>query len=429
MAKNGVFFIDEAPQLAETDLGRDIIKKLLTTVEDAEIMRNVCIIIAGYEEAMQRLLNTDDGLHSRFQKDHAIIHFDNYSAMELLAIMDDKAAKADTDPYLSMPYPLNVSDPAFRAQTLAIFDVCCRKPNFGNGRFARNYLDKCVNNLLARVDAMDASVDKTDRALLTTLLEQDIPQNMRREAEAPKLPARLHISELDTQTCQPITQENYAGMLDRIRQSTVLIIATYEDGRTGTGTGTIISQDGHMLTCNHVLANATSVKVKVYCPGSVGGDYRDFDCQPMTPGYHECDMALGKIEGTNFKFMPIRPFGEEVFLTEETLMVGFPLGGTLNGNNLKTLNSTHYDGRICNQQSIPRGSMYADVFGINSSGMPGNSGSAVFSKQDGRIIGVFTGAIGDGENDRESTHRQNIFFPIKYFWSHFVDFRKGLDSL
>lgn len=422
LAKNGVFFIDEAPQLAETNGGHAVIKKLLTTIEDTDIMKDICIIIAGYEDAMRTLFNVDDGLSSRFEKDNAVIHFENYTAQQLLSIMDHFARTAHEDPYLNLPYPLDVSDPEFRSASLAVFDCYRNLRHFGNARFVRNYLDKCVNRLLARVDAMDDTVDKTDRTLLTTLVEEDIPRGMRKTADRQRMSSIIPVSCLDTATAAPITSENYAQVVQRIRECTVLITATDKDGNQGSGTGTIISEQGHILTCNHVLEGAVSVKVKVYCPGAIGGDYHEFDCTPMDPGYGDFDMALGKIDGSNFKFLPIRPRTESVSVTEETIMVGFPLSGKLNGNNLKTLNSTCYDGKICNQQQLTRERMIADIFGIDSSGMPGNSGSAVISKQDGRIIGVFVGAIGNGKDDKQSTHRQNIFFPIKYFWSHFIDF-------
>ena len=424
LAKNGVFFIDEAPQLADSAGGHAVIKKLLTTVEDTDIMKQVCIILAGYEQAMQQLLMVDQGLASRFEKDNAIIRFKNYTPEQLLAILDHFARTADQDPYLAMPYPLDVSDPQFRDISLEIFRLCCRIPDFGNARFVRNYLDKCVNNLLSRVDAMEGTVDKSDQKLLTTLLAEDAPADMRREAQRIHPPSILGVSLLDTQAPGAITADNYAQRIDQIRQSTVLIITTDQHGNQGTGTGTIITKQGHVLTCQHVLRNAASVKVLVYVPGSVGGDYREFDCVTLKPGYGDFDMALCKIEGTNFKALPIRPLAEETSPCEETVMAGFPLADRLNGNNLNILNSTAYDGKICNQQSLPRANMITDIYGLDSSGMPGNSGSAVISKEDGRIIGVFVGAIGNGDDDQKSTHRQNIFFPIKYFWTHFVDFER-----
>jgi ABC-type lipoprotein export system ATPase subunit len=105
-----VLFIDEAPSLLKTVQGCEVIDKLLTTIEDTDIMKDVCIILAGYEHAMYELFDYDIGLQSRFDAPNAIVKFENYTAKQLVGIMDSFAQKADTDPYIKAPFKLDVSD-------------------------------------------------------------------------------------------------------------------------------------------------------------------------------------------------------------------------------------------------------------------------------------------------------------------------------
>lgn len=422
LAKNGVLFIDEAPSLLKTVQGCEVIDKLLTTVEDTDIMKDVCIILAGYEHAMYQLFDYDIGFKSRFEVPNAIVRFENYTAKQLVGIMDNFAAKADTDPYIRAPFKLDVSDTDFRKSSEQIFEIERKRENFGNGRFVRNYLKACICMLLERVDNMKGDVDKTDKELLSTIIEADIPAKYMSVLERSEKPSIINASKLDTQTVIPITSQNYTETLERVKRCTVLIMATHEDGGSSTGTGFIISKEGHVLTCNHVFRDAKTLKAKVYTPGAVGGDYHTYDIEALKPGYDHFDMALGKIIGCNFETLSIRPLTEDIAEDEETFMVGFPLGATINGGDLEALNASHYDGKISGVQTLPRGAMQTDIFCFDTTGMPGCSGSPVISTKDGRVIGVFPGAIPDNQNKDKAKHHVNFFFPIKYFWASFVDF-------
>ena len=417
LAKNGVLFIDEAPSLLKTHSGREIIDKLLTTIEDADIMKNLCIIIAGYEEAMAEMFKYDIGLQSRFEAPNAIVKFENYTADEMLEIMEHFAKNAVEDPYIRAPYKITLLD-EFKNKSKLIFGIERERPNFGNGRFVRNYLKTCMGELLKRVDAMPKDVDKSDMKLLSTLTEADIPEKYSEilEASARKLEVSIDFRDIDTHTISPISDDNYKASLESIKRSTVLIIATAKDGNISTGTGFIISTQGHVLTCQHVFDGAESIKAKVYTPGAIGGDYHTFDVTPLYPCNYRYDMAIGKIDGSNFKPLPIRPYGEEILENEYTVMVCYPLGGTINGGDFKTLNPSHYDGKISGKQTSPTG---VEFFCLDSSGMPGCSGSSVVSKKDGRVIGVFPGAIADNQDQEKSKYKVNVFYPIKYFWETF----------
>ena len=99
---------------------------------------------------------------------------------------------------------------------------------------------------------------------------------------------------------------------------------------------------------------------------------------------------------------------------EATLLLGYPLGAMLSGNRVEDLRITAFEGRIASSQPV-RG---LERYYIDSTGLHGNSGSPVFSQEDGRMIGVFCGSILPG--GERNLDELNYFHPISCFWDRFT---------
>lgn len=94
-AKGGVLFVDEAYSLtpggpASNDFGSEAIDVLLKRMEDER--ESFCVIVAGYPREMERFLESNTGLRSRFAQ---TMTFPNYDATALATIFTAMAAKAD----------------------------------------------------------------------------------------------------------------------------------------------------------------------------------------------------------------------------------------------------------------------------------------------------------------------------------------------
>jgi hypothetical protein len=159
-ALDGVLFIDEAYSLiaesGEDPYGAEALQVLLKRMEDDR--HRLVVILAGYPEPMERLLRSNPGLSSRFNR---VFHFADYTASELGRIFDLIRGK---DRYELQPRT--------RVKLLVGFSylLAHKDEHFGNGRLVRNLYEQALARLADRI----AGTDTLTRELLTTLLPEDI---------------------------------------------------------------------------------------------------------------------------------------------------------------------------------------------------------------------------------------------------------------
>lgn len=159
-ARGGVLFIDEAYALArggEQDFGAEAIAALLKQMEDQR--GDLAVIVAGYPDPMEKFLDSNPGIRSRFPK---TIEFPDYTDDEMVAIFQSMGEVHH-----------------YRADETAIERLHerltreARGATFGNGRFVRNLFEAAIARQATRIVEMD---DPTDEQL-TTLVAADIPDS------------------------------------------------------------------------------------------------------------------------------------------------------------------------------------------------------------------------------------------------------------
>lgn len=97
-AKGNVLFIDEAYTLCDTtydrrDFGYHVVEALLPVMADPH--PDMIVIFAGYAQEMERLMQVNQGLKGRFTHH---LHFDDYTADELMQICDNLFAEHQYTP-------------------------------------------------------------------------------------------------------------------------------------------------------------------------------------------------------------------------------------------------------------------------------------------------------------------------------------------
>ena len=159
-ALGGVLFIDEAYSLAsggENDFGREAIETILKAMEDHR--DELIVVVAGYDGPMEKFINSNPGLQSRFNK---YFYFPDYNGEQLLYIFKGQCKKNG--------YTLTEEA---EAEAKAMFEELYenRGENFGNGRDVRNVFEDTVVRQSNRVAALDAPT-KDD-------LMQFLPEDLR----------------------------------------------------------------------------------------------------------------------------------------------------------------------------------------------------------------------------------------------------------
>jgi predicted Zn finger-like uncharacterized protein len=146
------------------------------------------------------------------------------------------------------------------------------------------------------------------------------------------------------------------------------VLKTRKESRNGaTGTGFVVNVNGYLITCAHVVADATAIEVAL-------GD-RKYQGKVVTLD-RENDLAVLQIDARN---LPTLPLGnsDAAETGAEVRALGFPLASLL-GDNLKVTRGTlsgvnKYDSR--------------KIFQIDAAINPGNSGGPLVTES-GTVIGI-----------------------------------------
>lgn len=153
-SRPGVLFIDEAYALAPThgsDFGAEAIATLVKAMEDHR--QELAVIVAGYEEEMDRFLTSNPGLRSRFK---TFVHFPDYAPEELARIFESLADGAG----------LRLEE-AVLEKARDIFQQVARDDTFGNARSARSLFERAYTRMALRA-AEDGEIEVHELMAIAT---------------------------------------------------------------------------------------------------------------------------------------------------------------------------------------------------------------------------------------------------------------------
>lgn len=147
----------------------------------------------------------------------------------------------------------------------------------------------------------------------------------------------------------------------------------YQERRAG-GSGVIISEDGYIVTNNHVVDGATKLRVKM-------NDGRSFDAKLIGKD-SATDLALLKIEAEK---LPTLPFGssDALRLGEWVLAIGSPF------DLQSTITAGIVSAKARNLGAIPNDFSIESFIQTDAAVNPGNSGGALVNTH-GELVGINT---------------------------------------
>lgn len=157
-AMGGVLFIDEAYTLTsktENDFGYEAVDTILKAMEDSRA--DLVVIVAGYTDLMEKFIDSNPGLRSRFNK---YIDFADYTADEMFAIFKLNCSKS-----------FYVLDSAAEDKIKEYFTLVSEAAGeFGNARGVRNTFEKILTEQANRI----ASLPSVSRDDLMKITEDDV---------------------------------------------------------------------------------------------------------------------------------------------------------------------------------------------------------------------------------------------------------------
>lgn len=158
-ALDGVLFIDEAYSLSNNDnkdFGHEAIDVLLKRMEDYR--DRLVVVVAGYPDEMQKFIQSNPGLKSRFTK---YFNFDHYNPDELFEMFNKFCSDSN----------FKVSTNAQEKTKILLKNNWEKRDKFfGNGRLVRNIFEKTLEHQANRI----ASIVPLTDEVLTTIEEDDV---------------------------------------------------------------------------------------------------------------------------------------------------------------------------------------------------------------------------------------------------------------
>ena len=143
-AMGGVLFIDEAYALTSNEqdtFGQESVDTILKAMEDHR--DDLVVIVAGYTAPMEKFINSNPGLKSRFNK---YIEFPDYTTDELEQIFYMNCKKYD--------YVVE-EEVKHQIRSLIVLRKLQQLENFANAREIRNMFEEIITNQARRVAAME----------------------------------------------------------------------------------------------------------------------------------------------------------------------------------------------------------------------------------------------------------------------------------
>ncbi|RMF84382.1 MAG: DegQ family serine endoprotease [Nitrospinota bacterium] len=148
--------------------------------------------------------------------------------------------------------------------------------------------------------------------------------------------------------------------------------------RQSLGSGFIISPDGYIVTNNHVVENASEIKV-------ILSNEEEYDAEVVGRD-PKTDLALIKINAKNS--LPVVPLGDsdKLKIGDWVIAIGNPFG----------LSHTVTAGIVSAKGRVIGAGPYDDFIQTDASINPGNSGGPLFNTR-GEVVGINTAIIATGQ--------------------------------
>ena len=258
-ARGNILFIDEAYQLVEDagdrkDFGRIVMNSLLTELGKDNL--DMVVILAGYTAPMKKLLESNEGIESRFPN---VFNFEDYTTDELVEI----------GRLMTRKQGFTLTEGAEKNMRAIIEEESDKpSPRFGNGRFVSNLLQ---NEILATLGARTAKMEHPTKEDLSTILPEDVVigkaqkdvvfDDVAIDAALARLDALAGLSGVKTAIHNFVKSARYLHSIGEPYVGKGLLSWRFI-GKSGTGKSTVAEIMASILKGMRLIANSHITEVK-----------------------------------------------------------------------------------------------------------------------------------------------------------------------
>lgn len=380
-----VLFIDEAYMLSNDKWGMEALDQITAKMTDPNYKGKMAIVMAGYTNEINQMLNSNSGLSSRFNYK---IMFNDYTNEQLWLILESGLRKQN----------LIIRKDECKPYADAYFNLKRQSSkNFGNVRECVNLQDEVVANQDNRIGN---APDDVDDEYLLTVLPEDFPYyaeikkllDLKKENQTSKneVPPTQDSDEPSNDISIDCAANDYKKRVAKIKdiESAVGLLHSSH----GEGTAFIVSlAQKYILTCSHVIENVPPGDTLEFKLSS--GNFNT-PAHPLWNNY-SCDMALLVLEDipedARYLELDSNVDRDPVKLTK-VIMCGYPDGSEFaSGVSLVESSINNYEKSRCwNDRQY-------DTIYSNLSATHGCSGGPVVRQEDMTVVGLLQGGKEGGE--------------------------------
>ncbi len=176
-----------------------------------------------------------------------------------------------------------------------------------------------------------------------------------------------------------------AQVYEKVNASVVGICVYNKEGKASNATGVIYSEEGYIITNDHIYSEITDPKFKIYTH-----DNKEFNAEYIA-GDVVSDLAVLKIHGSGFKKAAFAN-SEQVFFGQNVVAVGRP-GGAANASSITKGVISATSRRVQTTSSYSARLIETDC-PIN----PGSSGGALVNMY-GQVVGITSSKLASADID------------------------------
>lgn len=201
-----VLFIDEAYRLAEGHFAKEAMDELVDCITKPRFAKKLIIILAGYDDDVNRLMSTNPGLTSRFPDS---LQFEPLSPRDSIHLLVGLLERNEEDIFSKSGVKFDItclyqSDSDLNRMLTDRFDTLSKTASWANARDVETLVKAILRRTIKKLDTSSGSNLVLSRDTIIEELQGMITERLSRESvQGKRFPVGLNLQKLPLQTQSP----------------------------------------------------------------------------------------------------------------------------------------------------------------------------------------------------------------------------------